>query len=280
MGVQRKIGLLGGSFNPPTLAHLQMADYARAFLGLDEVHFLVSPQNPLKPVLGMADFHHRLAMCRIATRHQSWIMPSDIESRYGTTRTIDMIEYWRADHPDDAPIWLMGGDNWRQFHHWHRWQELAALIPMAIFRRGEGVDGRMGDLLDCPAALELAARCATAPMRSGGMADGVCWIIPQMRYLPHLSARRWRRGKCPPGLMRRLWAISRDIKYTLIKSYWRTRERWRYAKATLLPPSRTSEKSRSNRIHYVCINGGPETIRTSGLCLRRATLYPAELRVH
>lgn len=168
---RQKIGLMGGSFNPPTIAHRQIAEYAHQKLGFDVVYWLVSPQNPLKSKNEMADFQHRFAMCQIMAQKSPIVTVSDIETRYGTTRTFDLLIRWRNEHPDDDLVWLMGGDNWRQFHLWYRWQEIAAMVPMAIFRRGDAADGRMADLLDCPAAAHLAdhmRHSADALWRHGG----------------------------------------------------------------------------------------------------------------
>ena len=85
--VERRIGLLGGSFNPAHRAHRAMSLAAAKALGLDEVWWLVSPGNPLKPRQGMAPFAARLASARAMAR-RSRIRPTDLECRLGTVYKI------------------------------------------------------------------------------------------------------------------------------------------------------------------------------------------------
>ena len=135
----RRIGLLGGSFNPAHRAHRRMSLAAMAALGLDEVWWLVSPGNPLKPAAGMAPFAARFASARAMAR-RARIRISDIESRRGTRFTIDAITILLRSHPADRFIWLMGADTVPSFHRWKRWRTLARTIPIAIMSR-PGYDG-------------------------------------------------------------------------------------------------------------------------------------------
>ena len=105
-----------------------------AALGLDEVWWLVSPGNPLKPAAGMAPFAARLASARAMAR-RARIRISDIESRRGTRFTIDAITNLLKSHPADRFIWLMGADTVPSFHRWKRWRTLARTIPIAIMSR-------------------------------------------------------------------------------------------------------------------------------------------------
>lgn len=103
-------------------------------LGLDEVWWLVSPGNPLKPKEGMAPFEARLASAREMAR-RSRIKVSDFEAEAGTRYTVDTIRLLLDRYPANRFIWLMGEDTVAQFHQWKDWRKLAHLVPIAILSR-------------------------------------------------------------------------------------------------------------------------------------------------
>jgi nicotinate-nucleotide adenylyltransferase len=136
----RRIGLLGGSFNPAHRAHRAMSLAAMDALGLDEVWWLVSPGNPLKDkAKDMAPYAARLASARDMARH-SRIRVSDFEVQADTRYTVDTIGLLRQRYPKDRFIWLMGEDTVTQFHQWRRWRALARMVPIAVISR-PGYDG-------------------------------------------------------------------------------------------------------------------------------------------
>lgn len=138
----KRIGLLGGSFNPAHRGHRRMSLAAMEALGLDEVWWLVSPGNPLKPTTGMAPFPARLASARAMAR-RSRIKATDFEARAGTRYTVDTLAAIRNHWPRDRFIWLMGEDTVAQFHLWKQWRRLAAMVPIALLSRpGYGDDAR------------------------------------------------------------------------------------------------------------------------------------------
>jgi nicotinate-nucleotide adenylyltransferase len=130
----RRIGLLGGSFNPAHGAHRRMSLAAMDALGLDEVWWLVSPGNPLKPKAGMAPYPARLASAREQAR-RARIKVSDFEAREGTRYTVDTVSRLLARYPRHRFIWLMGEDTVAQFHQWKGWRRLASLVPIAVLSR-------------------------------------------------------------------------------------------------------------------------------------------------
>lgn len=133
----RNIGLLGGSFNPAHAGHLHISLEAIRLLGLDEVWWLVSPQNPLKPTEGMAAFRDRMDSAREITKNHANIKISDFEKKAGTVYTSDTVNALRHAYPANSFIWLMGADNIVNFHQWHKWQEIFTEIKIAVFDRGE-----------------------------------------------------------------------------------------------------------------------------------------------
>lgn len=136
----RRIGLLGGSFNPAHRAHRAMSLAAMAALGLDEVWWLVSPGNPLKDgAADMAPFPARLASAQAMAR-RSRIRVTNFEARAGTRFTVDTIRLLLRRWPKHRFIWLMGEDTVAQFHQWKDWRALASLVPIAVISR-PGYDG-------------------------------------------------------------------------------------------------------------------------------------------
>jgi nicotinate-nucleotide adenylyltransferase len=131
--------LLGGSFNPAHGGHRAISLFAAKALGLDEVWWLVSPGNPLKPKAGMAPLPARLAHARKLTRHAP-IRATAIERELGTRYTIDTVQALIARFPKKRFIWLMGADNLEQFGQWRDWRGIARIIPIAVIAR-PGYDG-------------------------------------------------------------------------------------------------------------------------------------------
>jgi nicotinate-nucleotide adenylyltransferase len=132
-------GLLGGSFNPAHGGHRRVSLAAMAALGLDEVWWLVSPGNPLKPAKGMAPLPARLASARRMARRAP-IRVTAIERELGTIYTADTLAALVRRFPDRRFVWLMGADNLAQFHRWRDWRRIAALVPIAVIGR-PGYDG-------------------------------------------------------------------------------------------------------------------------------------------
>jgi len=138
----KRVGLLGGSFNPAHRGHRALSLAAIDALGLDEVWWLVSPGNPLKAAEGMAPFAARLASARRQAR-RSRIRVSDFEAREGTRFTVDTIGLLVRRRPGIRFIWLMGEDTLPDFHRWKAWRRLATLVPIAVLARpGYGDEAR------------------------------------------------------------------------------------------------------------------------------------------
>jgi len=130
----KKIGLLGGSFNPAHEAHLEISLEALDRLGLDAVWWLVSPQNPLKGTEDMAAFEDRMQSARTMARDPR-IYVSDLESHLGTKYSADTLAALLPRLPDSHFVWLMGADNLIQFPQWKDWEKIVKIVPFAIFDR-------------------------------------------------------------------------------------------------------------------------------------------------
>jgi len=184
-GRRARIGLLGGSFNPAHDGHLHVSLLALARLRLDEIWWLVSPQNPLKSTADMAPLARRLADARRLARHPR-IRVSDVETALGTSYTVDtlaaLIRRWRHIHF----VWLMGADNLAQMPRWRRWSSIFHIMPIAIFDRPT----YSFPALAGPAARRFAAR--RIPAGSLGRLAGrkpPAWVFCHTRLHPASASR-------------------------------------------------------------------------------------------
>jgi nicotinate-nucleotide adenylyltransferase len=131
----RTIGLLGGSFNPAHAGHLHITLHALHRLGLDEVWWLVSPQNPLKSAADLASYAQRLKSAQDVAAAYPRIRVLDIESRFGTKYSYETIALLKQRYRGAHFVWMIGADNLAQFHRWKRWKRVLADIPVLVFDR-------------------------------------------------------------------------------------------------------------------------------------------------
>jgi nicotinate-nucleotide adenylyltransferase len=129
-----RIGLFGGTFDPPHEAHRAAALMALKRLQLDRVWWLVTPGNPLKDTRGLAPLAERLAAARALARHPR-IVVTGLEADIGVRYTFDTVRYLVNRCSGVHFVWLMGADNLRSFHRWQRWRALADLVPIAVVDR-------------------------------------------------------------------------------------------------------------------------------------------------
>jgi nicotinate-nucleotide adenylyltransferase len=173
----KRIGLLGGSFNPAHRGHRHISRAAIEALGLDEVWWLVSPGNPLKQGRSdMAPFAARLASARSMARGAP-IRASAFEAMAGTRFSVDTVAELKRRYPRFRFIWLMGGDTVAEFHRWKDWRKLAESLPIAVVAR-PGYD------------------------RSARAARAMGWLARFVR--PSSQARRWTDWSAPAILFLRL----------------------------------------------------------------------------
>ena len=131
---RRRIGLLGGSFNPAHGGHRRISLFARDALELDEVWWLVSPGNPLKDSRGMASLPARFAPA-VKQARRAPIRVTAIERELATRYTVDTLRAISRRWPRCDFVWLMGTDNLAQFHRWKDWRAIARSMPIAVIAR-------------------------------------------------------------------------------------------------------------------------------------------------
>jgi nicotinate-nucleotide adenylyltransferase len=129
-----RVGLLGGSFNPPHTAHRAISLFAIKRLKLDRVWWLVTPGNPLKDNGGLRDLNERTEAAR-RMANDPRIDISCLESVIGTRYTADTISYLRRRASGLRFVWIMGADNLAQFHRWQNWRRIASEVPIAVIDR-------------------------------------------------------------------------------------------------------------------------------------------------
>jgi nicotinate-nucleotide adenylyltransferase len=144
-----RIGLFGGTFDPPHQAHLAASLLAMKRLNLDRVWWLVTPGNPLKDTKGLKPLEQRLAAARALARHPR-IDVTGLEAVINTRYTYDTLAFLIRRCRGVRFVWIMGADNLRSFSRWQKWRGIAGLMPMAI------VD-RAGSSLYAPASVAAQA---------------------------------------------------------------------------------------------------------------------------
>lgn len=180
----KRIGIIGGSFNPPHEGHLSIATHAFDEIGLDEVWMLVTPKNPHKDQSRYAPLPDRMDMAEQLAKNSPWLKPTDIEKNFSTTNTADTLTLLAAMYPDTQFVWIMGADNLATFHKWDReeheidgqivpdWQYIMHNFPIAVMAR----PGQTDDALKSIAAQHGAEMLEDKPEELGKKNNGWSFI--------------------------------------------------------------------------------------------------------
>lgn len=129
-----RVGLFGGSFNPPHAGHELVADIALRRLKLDQLWWMVTPGNPLKSRNELAPLAERIALCEKIT-HDPRIKVTAFEQALGQSYTAKTLEKVRQKNRGVRFVWVMGADNLKNFHLWQNWQTIAKTFPIAVIDR-------------------------------------------------------------------------------------------------------------------------------------------------
>lgn len=137
------IGLFGGSFNPIHNGHVRLAKSLLQEAALDEVWFLVSPQNPFKQDQQLLDDDKRLQLVRLALKEEPQLMASDFEFHLPKpSYTWNTLQALEQEYPEGKFTLLIGGDNWEAFDKWYRYEDILKRYPIIVYpREGSKVPG-------------------------------------------------------------------------------------------------------------------------------------------
>lgn len=169
----QRIGLLGGSFNPPHVAHRLISEVALKRLGLDKVWWVVSPGNPLKKRNETAPLAERLRLCRgIATNPH--IVITDFEADLPSPYTASTLAFLKARSPLVRFVWIMGADNLATFDRWQRWREIFTMVPVVVVDRP---GWRLKALASKPARAFAASRLPEAEAATLATRPAPAWTF-------------------------------------------------------------------------------------------------------
>lgn len=137
----KKIGLFFGSFNPIHIGHLILANYILEHSDMQELWFVVSPQNPFKEKKSLLNDHNRLDMVQLAIKNYQKMRASNVEFSLPTpSYTIDTLTYLQEKHPDYSFSLIMGEDNLGSLHKWKNYDLLLQNYQVIVYPRIFGED--------------------------------------------------------------------------------------------------------------------------------------------
>ncbi len=170
----RRIGIFGGTFNPPHMGHLLLARMVRERCGLDRVLWVPNSRSPFKIGEDLAPAADRLAMVRAATAGDADFAVSEIETRQGgTSYTVETLRKLRAEYPDATFRLIVGSDQLPGFTRWREPEEIVRLAPLIVFPRAgyeqaaipEGLEN-YSERIDAP-RIDLSSTDIRARLRAG-----------------------------------------------------------------------------------------------------------------
>ncbi len=183
-GSRQRIGLFGGSFNPPHAGHVHVVMTALRRLQLDQVWILVSLGNPLKDAGLLAPYTERKAQVQRLISHPRVVI-ADLETQMSSRYSYDMIAQLRQQMPHVQLFWLMGADNLAHFHQWRHWRRIAALVPLAVVDRP--LNHEAHGVMNSPAARYLA-RYRVQETQAASLTRAPHWVFLHGRRLPDASS--------------------------------------------------------------------------------------------
>jgi len=190
----QRVGLFGGSFDPPHEGHVHVSREALKRFGLDQVWWLVSPGNPLKQT-GPAPLDRRMAAARGLVAHPR-ITVTDIEARIGTRYTAATLAGLQRLYPQVRFVWLMGADNLAQFHRWQHWDWIMRSVPIGVMARpGQRISARTAKAARVFRAAKLSASAASRLAR----AEAPAWCFLNLPMVDISSSEIRARGEWRGG---------------------------------------------------------------------------------
>ena len=176
---KRKVGILGGSFNPAHEGHVHISNIARIALGIDEVWWIVAPQNRLKSSIGMESFDKRLSYARLFTNGLSYIKVLDIEEKNKLYASYMTINFLNSKSQKVKFIWLMGSDILENFNRWLYPTSIAKNMYVAVISR----PGFSSSFLNTPQTTKLGKRLKTSKSKSIFLRKKPVWVFIKNKLL-------------------------------------------------------------------------------------------------
>lgn len=194
----KRIGILGGSFDPPQMGHLILAEYSRESLNMDHILFVPVADHPIKKGEIRLPIKHRLTMLALAIEDNPHFSVSRVDiDRNGPHYSADTVNILRAQNPQAELFFVMGGDNLRSLPTWERAQELYACCRLAVMKRadediaadmhGEMLPGlaKQVDIVDVPMlSVWLSSTFVVSRLRAG---LSVRYLVPD-KVLDYIAA--------------------------------------------------------------------------------------------
>lgn len=176
-----RVGLYFGSFNPIHHGHLLIASYMLQHAGLDQVWFVVSPQNPLKRSGALLNEYHRLHLVRLAVEGEKQLKASDIEFKLPKpSYTVDTLAYLEEKYPGEKFAVIMGSDSFQNLPKWKNYQWLLQHYPVFVYRRPghdrlpEYPEARAVRIMDAP-MLPISSTEIRSKIKAG---QSVRYLVP------------------------------------------------------------------------------------------------------
>jgi len=152
------IGIFSGSFNPIHTGHVILASYIVEYTDIDEIWFLVSPQNPLKPVAGLIEEHLRLEMAEIALEKYPNLKASDFEfSMPRPSYTVNTLKALEEKYPENHFSLVIGADNWNIFESWREYDTILENFTLKVYPR-------LGSRISIPNKLKNKVEALNSPV--------------------------------------------------------------------------------------------------------------------
>ncbi len=176
---KRKVGILGGSFNPAHEGHIHISNIARTALGIDEVWWIVAPQNRLKSSIGMESFDKRLSYARLFTSRLSYIKVLDIEEKNKLYASYMTINFLNIKSQRVKFIWLMGSDILDNFNKWLHPNSIAKNMYVAVISR----PNFFSSFLNTRKTTKLGKRLKTSKSKTIFLRKKPVWVFLKNRLL-------------------------------------------------------------------------------------------------
>ena len=129
-----KIGILGGTFDPPHKGHLKISQIAKKKFDLKKIIWAITKKNPFKKK-SYFDLNKRIKLSRSLTKKQKYIKVVFFEKKINSNKTINLMEYLKRDSKKKDIYFLLGADNLLNFHKWSNWKKIPKICKIVVFDR-------------------------------------------------------------------------------------------------------------------------------------------------